>query len=279
MSELKDVVISSVTNYKWDDIKYWVNSLDRSGFSGDKIVICYNVDYNLVEELVKRNYIVHAFHDDKNNRRFTYDKPGFNIVVERFFHYWYFLNKYSGKYRYLIATDIKDVIFQKNPSDYLMMYDIYTSSELIKYKDEEWGKNNMISSFGEAIYDTMKDREIYNAGVMAGKFDTMVGMFLNISLICNGMNHHVNGGGGPDQAAYNILLNTAYDGMSWDNGWAAQLGTTGSHIIEKYNKFLTGNPPHEKNGILYKEDGSLFTIVHQYDRIESLKHKIHEMYN
>lgn len=284
MNNKKDVVISAVTNYNWDQIKYWANSLDRSGFIGDKIVICYNVDYSLVEELAKRNYIVHAFNDDKINKRFTYNKPGFNIVVERFFHYWYFLNNYKDQYRYVIATDIKDVIFQKNPSTYLdrigFNVDILPSSECIKYKDEEWGRNNMINSFGEILYYKMKDKVIYNAGVMAGEFGTMVDLFLNISLICNGMNPHVSGGGGPDQAAYNILLDTIYKNIHCfdPEQWAAQLGTTGSHIYEKYKDYLVDDVPVVKDGNVYDRDGILFTIVHQYDRIEELKNMIHKKY-
>ena len=51
---MNDIVIGSITGYDFDKIKQWVNSLDRSGFTGTKAMICYNVSYETVEELVKR---------------------------------------------------------------------------------------------------------------------------------------------------------------------------------------------------------------------------------
>ena len=50
---MNDIVIGSITGYDFDKIKPWVNSLDRSGFTGTKAMLCYNVSYETVEELVK----------------------------------------------------------------------------------------------------------------------------------------------------------------------------------------------------------------------------------
>ena len=38
--EQRDLVIGAITNYNWDQIKYWVNSLDRSGFSAAGVNPC-----------------------------------------------------------------------------------------------------------------------------------------------------------------------------------------------------------------------------------------------
>jgi hypothetical protein len=78
---MKDIVVGCITGYTFDKIKPWVNSLDRSGFDGVKAMICYNVDYETVEELVKRNYTVLAFGKNDDLKRFEY-KENFSIVVE-----------------------------------------------------------------------------------------------------------------------------------------------------------------------------------------------------
>jgi hypothetical protein len=52
---MKDVVVGFITGYDFDKIKPWVNSLDRCGFTGQKAMIVYNVSYDVVDELVKRN--------------------------------------------------------------------------------------------------------------------------------------------------------------------------------------------------------------------------------
>ena len=51
---MKDIVIGCITGYDFEKIKPWVNSLDRCGFDGVKAMVCYNVSYETVEELVKR---------------------------------------------------------------------------------------------------------------------------------------------------------------------------------------------------------------------------------
>ncbi len=99
---MNDIVIGSITGYDFDKIKPWVNSLDRSGFTGTKAMICYNVSYETVEELVKRNYTILAFKKDEENKRFVY-RDDFSIVVERFLHLWYLLKQYEGKYRYIVS--------------------------------------------------------------------------------------------------------------------------------------------------------------------------------
>ena len=85
---MKDIVIGCITGYTFDKIKAWVNSLDTCGFTGEKVMLCYNIDYDVVEELTKRNYTIIAFKRNDELRRFEY-KQDFNIMLERFIHIWY----------------------------------------------------------------------------------------------------------------------------------------------------------------------------------------------
>ena len=39
---MKDLIIGCSTGYKWDTIKYWVNSINQSGFTGDRVMIMMN---------------------------------------------------------------------------------------------------------------------------------------------------------------------------------------------------------------------------------------------
>ena len=58
------------------------------------------------------------------------------------------------------------------------------------------------------VHEANKDNLIYNAGTISGKFDTMIDLFLNIYMVCQGTNPYIEGGGGPDQAALNVLLSS-----------------------------------------------------------------------
>lgn len=283
---MKDIVVGCITGYTFDKIKPWVNSLDRCGFDGVKAMICYNIDYETVEELVKRNYTVLAFGKNDNLKKFTY-KENFSIVVERFLHMWYFLKKFQGQYRYIISTDVKDVIFQTNPSEWLEKNigdkEINVACESIRYKDEEWGNHNLFKAFGPLVHDHNKDNLIYNAGTVSGKFDTMLDLFLNVYMLCNGTTHFTEGGGGPDQAAVNILLNMKpYKDITnfamSEDGYAAQLGTTGPQVSGKYADKLVEKSPILVDNMVCTSEGKPFAIVHQYDRVPEWKEMIEKKY-
>jgi hypothetical protein len=284
---MKDVVVGCITGYDFDKIKPWVNSLDNCGFDGAKVMICYNIDYATVEELAKRNYTVLAFGKDEDKKQFVYKKQDFSIVVERFYHMWYFLKKFSGEYRYIISTDVKDVVFQSNPSTWLEQNigdkEINVACESIMYKDEDWGNHNLFKSFGPLIHDHCKNNLIYNAGTLSGKFDTMLDFFLNVYMACGGAPMHVEGGGGPDQAAVNVLLNmkSYYDITNFamsEDGYAAQLGTTGPQVAGKYAGKLVEKSPILVDNNVCTSDGRIFPIVHQYDRVPEWKEIIEKKY-
>ena len=284
---MKDIVIGCITGYNFEKIKPWVNSLDTCGFTGTKAMICYNVDYETTEELVKRGYTIFAFKKNDEAKRFEY-KDNFSIVVERFYHLWYFLKGFKGQYRNIITTDVKDVIFQTNPSLFLerVIKDgkkINVACESIRYKDENWGDNNLLKSFGPLIHEHNRDNLIYNAGTISGDFDTMLDVFLNIYLLCNGSNPFTEGGGGPDQAALNILLqlepykSIANFAMSED-GYAAQLGTTGPQIQNKYGDKVVEKTPILVDNLVCTSNEQVFSLVHQYDRVPEWKELIEKKY-
>jgi len=284
---MKDIVVGCITGYNFDKIKPWVNSLDNCGFEGTKAMICYNIDYDTVDELVKRNYSILAFGKDEENRTFKYPQEKFSIVVERFLHLWYLLKKFKGQYKNIITTDVKDVIFQTNPSEWLDKNlgdkQINVACESIRYKDENWGTNNLMKSFGTLIHEECNENLIYNAGTISGNFDTMVDFFLNIYMLCNGTQHFIEGGGGPDQAALNVLLNMkSYKDITnfakSEDGWAAQLGTTGPQIAHQYGDKIVEPNPILEGDMVCTSNGTPFALVHQYDRVPEWKEIIEKKY-
>jgi len=88
-------------------------------------------------------------------------------------------------------------------------------------------------------------------------------------MLCNGTSHYIEGGGGPDQAALNVLLNMkpykeiTNFAMSED-GYAAQLGTTGPQIAGKYGSRLLEKSPILIDNTVCTSKGIPFAMVHQY---------------
>lgn len=304
----KDLVIGAVSNYEFDKIEPWLNSLQRTGYKGNIALIAYNMSAETVATLSNRNvqYIFGLQKDDAGN--FKYNNQHFSIMIERFAHMWYFLNTIEEETDYVFATDVRDVVFQTNPSGWMDRYNtendynktLFVATENMRYQDEPWGKNNMLQAFGPLLYDQMKDRPIYCAGVIAGAKKSIMDFFMNVFLLCRGAPAHVAGGGGPDQAALNITLNfdvfkNITNFMNPEDDFAIHAGTTlaaiksGSGdigqtyirnpaILNTYEQKLLYNEPVFKDGMVCTPDGRPYCIVHQYDRVNEWRDVLDKKY-
>lgn len=288
--EEKDLVIGFITDYTdYGKIKPYVNSLNRCGFTGDKIMVVYNIGYDIVNQLQQDGFTVIGFERDEINNRFVY-KQKFNVVVSRFFHIWFLLKEMEKKYRYVISVDVADVIFQKNPSAWLAENmngkKLCVGAENLKYKDESWGIHNMYQSFGDIAAIYMQDKPIYNAGTVAGEFDTFLDFCYNIFLLCQGAPMDVPGGGGPDQAALNILLSLEpYKSITkfntHEDDWACQCGTTvDPNKINSFrpNFLVKTEPVWRDNDSVYNNKDDKYVLVHQYNRVPEWNEKLRKKY-
>ena len=280
----QDLIIGCYTGYNWQQIQYWTNSLNQSGFTGKKLMIVYNSDPDPVQKLLHAGFDVITFGQDNQTKQFIYPYQ-FSIVVQRFFHMWDYLNSIDlSNYRYIITTDVRDVIFQTNPSNWLSNMvnldreHVLVSGESLAYQDEPWGRDNMQASF-PYYWRYIQHNQIWNCGVLAGKAEYMKDLFLNIWQLSQGNSIH-----NPDQAALNILLSqkqwrTITKFASSDEGWAAQLGTTmdPTKIADFRPKLLTDEPKFQ-DGLVKTRSDRIYPIVHQYDRVPELKRYFESKY-
>ena len=279
---MKDLIIGCSTNYDWSKLKYWVNSINKSGFQGDKVLILMNCDKDTVQQVSNAGFSVIAFQQDDNGN-LVYQSQ-LMVHVERFIHIYNTLK--SQDYRYVITTDVKDVIFQKNPVEWLEQHlpdgsseDLVFSSESIRYKDEPWGNQNLLETFGPMIHDHFKNNVIFNVGVLAGRGYAMKSLALNIFL--SSINRPI-----PivDQSTFNVLISqhpylksSMY--MTSEDGWACQLGTTADPSkIEQFKPFLVEATPKLEGDKVVTSEGKEYVIVHQYDRVPEWKKIIEAKY-
>jgi hypothetical protein len=273
--EKVDLIIGCTTNYDWPKLKYWVNSINKSGFKGDKMLVMMNADAQTVQEVKNAGFGIIGFgNDDKGNLVYS---SKMMVHVERFIHIYNYIN--PERHRYVITTDVKDVVFQKNPFEFLENNlgdkNLVFASESIRYKDEPWGNENLMQTFGRFVYDRFKDNEIYNVGVLGGKAEAMKDLCLNIFVSC--LNKPISI---CDQSTFNFLISqqpykdtSLY--MKSEDGWACQLGTTADpQKIDAFKPFLLEESPKMSKGIVQTSTGKEYYIVHQYDRIPVWKRLI-----
>ena len=282
---MKDLVIGCTTNYDWNKLKYWVNSINKSGFEGDKVMIAFNIDYETIERLYQAGFqVILPGKDNPQAQRYEY-QSSLPVHVERFIHIYNYLNDHDD-YRFVITTDVKDVIFQQDPTKYLGLElpgsKLMFASESMKYKDEPWGNQNLMETFGPYFHERFKDNVIYNVGVLAGRGNVMKDLCSMIFVMS--VNRPI-----PivDQSTFNFMISQEpYKSiaryMRSEDGWACQLGTTADPSkIEQFRPFLLEPSPifEKESGKVKTSTGKDFTIVHQYDRVPEWKKVIEEKYN
>ena len=287
----KDIIIGGASNYSWEHLKYWVNSIAKSGFTGDVILIATNITKETIDKLSEREVKVSLYGKRQEDGSFKADSKG-APHVERFFYIWNTLNQLNkNEYRYVITTDTRDVVFGKNPSDWLRANlkhkMLVCSSEGLKYEDEPWGNQNLLETFGPFFHNILKGNLIYNVGTIAGEFDYVKDLLLMIFQMS--INRPI-----PivDQAVFNFLIqqepykDVIHKAANKDR-WAVQLGTSLAAVKSGHGdigKICQQNPTELISyQMKYTDDqpdvdNLDFTIIHQYDRVNGLKDKIEKLY-
>lgn len=278
----KDLIIGGADKYNWNNVRNWVKSIRATNFDGDIVLVAYRISDDIIRGCEEHGVTVISV---------GWDSWGNNIIHEqmnrdtqshqlRFFHIWQLLQS-NDQYNNIIITDVRDVIFQLNPSEWLNQHfkyhQIVAPSEGVTFGTEAWNRENVNSAFGPYVTKSLENNLVFNVGTIAGEFEAIKNLCLTIYLM--GFGHQIPN----DQAAFNLLVN----GMIKDitlrvdmrDSWACQCGTA----LDPEKSYLkdtgvyTDIIPTIRDGIVYAGDIP-FTLVHQYDRVPGLVDQINERY-
>lgn len=262
---MKYTIVGCITKYGVEQIKPFVESIEQSGFSGDKLMLVYEITQDTIDYLTNKGWLL------------IQSEPQQHIILQRFRDMYQVLHQYETDV--VIWVDVKDIVFQKDPTEWLnkhMNKDILAFSESLKFGDEAWARLNAGTSF-PMEWEWLQNEEIHCAGTIVGKRDAIRDLFIDIyrwSLTTSNPEQLA------DQAAYNILihLNQFKDKVQFvkqQEGFAAQL-----HLTLKNGDTLpyTEKLPTIEGSDVKTDIGELYTLVHQYDRNEELKKLIENKY-
>jgi hypothetical protein len=272
----KDLIIGAFKNYNYEQVKPWIESINECGFKGDKVLIAIDASPETIDKITKAGFTAIS----------AQSMSGAMFHMERFIHIYDYLKKHMDEYRFVVSTDVRDVIFQLDPMEYLShvladnsVYDLVAVSECIRIKDEHWNRDNILKCFGPYFYEQIKDYEVLNVGTLAGRAHLicdLCGMLYQLSL--NRADWVA------DQAAYNVLMGwSPYIDLTYitglNDGFCCNLHVTNKPVEkDHFAPFITEKPP-EFNGQVYcVETGEPYYIVHQYDRDPALKKFYHDKY-
>jgi hypothetical protein len=257
---MKDLVISAIANYLPEKIKIYVESLNDSGFDGDKIMICYNLPQETVEYLTLKGWECY----------------GGELVghphMKRLIDMWWFLQNDERKWNRIITTDVRDIVWQTNPSNWLsdnLNSEIIVASECIKNQDEPWAHKNIHEGYGPIFWDLIKENVVANVGVIAGKYQSVKDLLQLVWLVSQaGDTRHFT-----DQSALNLIINNSLlkDKIEVNSDFALQVDT-----LKKDTRFEKKTYSIQNEIVMNGEIP--YVLVHQYDRIEELNNLIENKY-
>ena len=257
---MKDLVISAIANYLPEKIKIYVESLNDSGFDGDKIMICYNLPQETIEYLSSKGWECYGAELQGHPH------------MKRLIDMWWFLQNDEREWNRIITTDVRDIVWQTNPSNWLsdnLNSEIIVASECIKNEDEPWAHKNIHEGYGPIFWDLIKENVVANVGVIAGKYQSVKDLLQLVWLVSQaGDTRHFT-----DQSALNLIINNSLlsNKIELNSDFALQVDTlTKDTRFEKKTYSI-------KNEIVMNGEVP-YVLVHQYDRNEELKYLIENKY-
>ena len=263
------IILGCITKYKPDDIRPFVESIEQTGYKGKKIMMVYEVPQETIDYLKSKGWDLYQ------------NELQQHIILQRFRDIYKLLEQFPNED--VVWCDVKDVIFQKDPTDWIelnMDEPLLAFSECITMKDDPWACVNSGTSF-PLEWEWLQNKVSYCAGTIVGDSDYLRDLFINIyrwSMTTSNPDQL------SDQAAYNVLINLypfkdCVQKVKQEEGFVTQLGTVLVKKDEFKNVLLEPTPIVSSDYIVSNQNGEVFPLIHQYDRIPEFKEFIYKKYS
>jgi hypothetical protein len=283
---VKDLIIGLATNYDWPVVEPFAVSLVRSGYAGDKVLFVRDLT-----DAAKKNLQALGFGLVEVSE--PMDK--YNACVVRFLLIHRYLAEHPG-YRFVICSDVRDVIFQSDPTVWLACNigdsKLVAASEQITHHDQVGNADWVRQGFKE-VESWMLSKLVYCSGFISGEAEYMSDLSLGIYLAARYMTHILNIGA--DQPVFNTIM---HQRPYADVTLVPKLSD--HYCINLHNLSLTSHRPRmtERPDIAPFDThgesmvGTLalmwnygipnldrFAVLHQYDRILPLRLQLQKEYS
>lgn len=277
---MSNLIIGACYGYDYNQVKCWLNSINRLKDTTGVLIIMDHDYQPLMDTIDKYNYdnIMVSFSRVNENNAPHVNK--FFAITETIED----LMILNYDFDTVIATDVRDVVFQLSPFEYVSNKlketnkKYIASPECLLYKDEAWGNNNFKTSFEDLpdLYVDILNKPIYNVGILASNdLNNMLkltrailyGALERTTKIC-------------DQAVYNHLIHQTDFGNDFyfaNQEFAVNLGTTmDARKMHVFGPKLLDEPPTFQNNYFCYKDKPVY-IAHQYDRTP-FNHEVLKIY-
>jgi hypothetical protein len=259
----QDLILGTVEHYDFYEFRRFLISLRQTNFRGH---ICLFVGPGISRGTVRKiqQYDVEvvpysgAFPfvaDPHADAPKSLPEP-IHVYNYRHFLYYDYLLKHGRKFRNVLLTDVRDVVFQGDPFEFPMYDRIHLAMENpdIPVGACPWTSQWLLAGYAPEVLERLKDKDMSCAGTTLGPVPHIM-RYLDLMLAeIAGMKDAFTCA---DQAAHNFLLHDGkLDPVEKLRNFEGPILTVGSELHYELDE--------EKR--LVNRDGSKIAIIHQYDR-------------
>lgn len=182
----------------------------------------------------------------------------------RFLRYHTLLRK--SRHTRILLSDVRDVVFQRDPAAALPAQGLAISLEVPDYTigTEPWNRSRVTLIYGETVLGQVSAQPVSCSGVTAGDIGAMRRYLELMVRDIVGLNWSAARQGWFDQAIHNVILRTHWkeplQGLGTLTSAVATLGAVPDASLRL-----------DAEGRLLNNDGSIVSVVHQYDRKPALR--------
>lgn len=261
---MDDMILAVMKSVNLWDVDCFIESLDRSGYIGRKVMFVEDIAADAQARLSWSGVELIPFTTRAEALSCHFQTSRYIPAAE-------YLANHRGEFRWVMFTDVWDVVFQSNPIDWLERH--AASSRLIAAK-EGWAiKNQGINDVwvkklvgGEELV-RLREEEVCCSGTIWGQADVMTDLLSRISEWVRS----ADGMQGLDQGMYNVLLRRSpfKNVLSIPDPSEGFISTCGPFLAPSDPAVWTIKPPvfDRETGLVMTPDGSRpFAIMHQYNR-------------
>jgi len=289
----RDLILAAAQDYDWPALRPFVESLRATGYDGEARFFVSGLSPTTIELLRESGVEIskpsrarvrigrHTFEPynprttrvrwhlqpyvgratrllaaaSRDRRAAAVRLGGFvsNVDVARYFWYRRYLAPRVHRYRYVMLTDVRDVVFLASPFSFDIAEDVcvFLENGKLRLRDQTNNRGWLIGAYGQAGYEEIADRPISCSGITIGDaravleyLERMVDELARLPRQFRGM----------DQGVHNYLLH---------NGRIPRARV----VSNEAGPVLTiGTMPEGEAAAALRARGRELTIVHQYDR-------------
>lgn len=178
------------------------------------------------------------------------------IYSDRVYQYLKFLQTNPNRYDKYIITDVRDVYFQRNPSEIQSTdLDVFLEHGDVTIGECPYNSQWIYAGFGEEGLAKLRNKPISCGGTMVGTLDGMLRYCRSMIYFYDKATEEYKYMQGSDQGIHNWIIHMNHLKCRQVENEFSDIYTVG------YVPML-----HVKNHMIYNQRGELPAIIHQYDR-------------